>query len=78
MSRRYIVILGLLFGLVSYCLVLLVSMDAPVFTLELMGTLSLAVISISICILWRREDVTSDNVTEITPDCEKPHEEKPN
>jgi uncharacterized membrane protein len=40
-------------GLVAYCLVILVSQDAPVFTLALMGTLTLSLILIPMGLMWR-------------------------
>ena len=46
---------GLGFGIVSYCLVLLVSQDAPVFTVFLMGVLALFLIASSMWILWMGE-----------------------
>jgi hypothetical protein len=56
---------GLAFGTVSYCLVLLVSQDAKVFTLALMGTLALGTIALSMLILWRRRP---DEAPECSPE----------
>ena len=43
---------GMGFGSAAYCLVLLVSRDAPLLTLSLMGVLALAVIVACMAILW--------------------------
>lgn len=40
-------------GLTSYCLVILVSQDAPIFTLALMGTMALSLVLVSIGLMWR-------------------------
>ncbi len=56
---------GLAFGTVSYCLVLLVAQDAPVFTLALMGTLALFLVASSLWVLWNRNECeTTANPTE--------------
>lgn len=50
-------------GLVSYCLVILVSQDAPIFTLALMGTMALSLILISMGLLWRSWINSTNNET---------------
>jgi hypothetical protein len=47
------------FGLLSYCLVLFVSMDAPIGSLLLMGALSILMISASLMLLWRTENTSA-------------------
>jgi len=63
---RNLVWAGLAFGTVSYCLVLLVSQDAPIFTLALMGTLALGTIALSMLVLWKRiPDESPENSSEL-------------
>jgi hypothetical protein len=52
MARTFFVGLGLAFGLVSYCLILLVSQEVPILTLEVMGILSLSLTGVSMWLLW--------------------------
>jgi len=56
MFPKYPVMTSLMFGLISYCLVLLVSQDASILSLEIMGTLSLTLIALSMFILWRQNE----------------------
>jgi ribose/xylose/arabinose/galactoside ABC-type transport system permease subunit len=50
-------------GLVSYCLVILVSQDAPIFTLAMMGIMALSIILISMGLLWRSWINSNNNET---------------
>jgi uncharacterized membrane protein len=53
MKSAILLKLSLGLGLVSYGLVILVSQDAPMFTLALMGIMALALILISMGLMWR-------------------------
>ncbi len=64
---------GLGFGIVSYCLVLLVSRDAPVFTLAIMGALALFIMASSMWILWKGSPDRAGS-----PQCEKGAEQPEN
>ncbi len=55
---------SLTLGILSYCLLLLISQEAPMLSLGIMGVLSCAIIAISIEIIWNK---FSQNINDAIP-----------